>query len=104
MLPPQRRHRADQSIPWRPLRCAWGIVARRISIAGIEVLDAGHDARRLIACLRERVRDYNVGIAPGQSGVLIVQGHGNSTSNLHNLLEAELDVARPISASSGVTA
>ena len=61
------------------------------SIAGIEVLDAGYDARRLLACLRERAREYNVGISPGQTGVLVVEARGNATSNVHDFLDVELD-------------
>jgi hypothetical protein len=61
------------------------------SIAGIEVLNAGYDARRLLACLRERARDYNLAIAPGQTGVLVVEAGGNRTGNLHDFLDAQLD-------------
>ena len=62
-----------------------------VDIAGIEVLDAGYDARRLLACLRERVREYDVGISPGQTGVLVVEDSGNSTGDLHEFLDAQLD-------------
>ena len=62
-----------------------------VSIASIEVLDAGHDTRRLLACLRDRARQYNVGISPGQTGVLMVEHRGTIKRNLHDLLDTELD-------------
>jgi hypothetical protein len=62
-----------------------------VSIATIEVLDAGHDSRRLLACLRDRVRKYNVGISPGQTGVLVVEDRANNTGDLHDFLDAQFD-------------
>ena len=62
------------------------------SIAGVEVLDAGYDTRRLLACLRERAREDKVGISPGQTGVLVVEVRGyETTPKLHDFLEAQLD-------------
>ena len=77
--------------PQSVFRSRLGRRAVVVSIAGIKVLDAGHDTRRVLACLRERVRKYNIGISPGQTGVLVVEDRDNSTSNLHDFLDAQLD-------------
>jgi hypothetical protein len=44
-----------------------------------------------LACLREHVREYSVGISPGQTGVLVVEAGGNRTGDLHEFLDAQLD-------------
>ena len=70
---------------------SWGNGIVVAGIMGIEVLDAGYDARRLLARLRERVSEYGIAISPGQTGVLVVEDDRNSIGNLHDFVDAQLD-------------